>query len=52
MAKPPEFVIDRNTVYRVTIGTDRGRIVMDLDPRLAPNAVNKKPVTRDAAMNW
>jgi len=40
MAKPPEFVIDRNTVYRVTIGTDRGRIVMDLDPRLAPNAVN------------
>ena len=40
MAKPPEFVIDRNTVYRVTIGTDRGRIVMDLNPRLAPNAVN------------
>jgi peptidyl-prolyl cis-trans isomerase B (cyclophilin B) len=40
MPKPPEFVIDRNTVYRVTIATDRGRIVMDLDPRLAPNAVN------------
>src|SRR5207302_9920341 len=28
------------TVYRVTLAPTRGRLVMDLDPRLAPNAVN------------
>ncbi len=27
-------------MYRVTITTDRGAIVMDLDPQLAPNTVN------------
>ena len=27
-------------VYRATIETDRGRIVMDLDPKLAPQSVN------------
>jgi cyclophilin family peptidyl-prolyl cis-trans isomerase len=32
--------IDENTIYRVTIGTDRGDIVMDLDPRIAPLSVN------------
>jgi cyclophilin family peptidyl-prolyl cis-trans isomerase len=32
--------IDENTVYRVTIATERGDIVMDLDPRLAPKSVN------------
>lgn len=32
--------IDLETIYEVTIDTDRGRIVMDLDPRLAPNTVN------------
>jgi cyclophilin family peptidyl-prolyl cis-trans isomerase len=32
--------IDVNTIYRVTIGTDRGDIVMDLDPKLAPKTVN------------
>jgi cyclophilin family peptidyl-prolyl cis-trans isomerase len=32
--------IDENTIYRVTITTDRGDIVMDLDPKLAPNSVN------------
>jgi cyclophilin family peptidyl-prolyl cis-trans isomerase len=32
--------IDENTIYRVTITTDRGDIVMDLDPRLAPRTVN------------
>jgi len=32
--------IDENTIYRVTIGTDRGDIVMDLDPRIAPVSVN------------
>jgi cyclophilin family peptidyl-prolyl cis-trans isomerase len=27
-------------MYRVTIDTDKGDIVMDLDPQLAPNSVN------------
>jgi cyclophilin family peptidyl-prolyl cis-trans isomerase len=40
MAQPPEHEIDDNTVYRATITTDRGPIVMDLDPQLAPNSVN------------
>jgi len=40
MAKPPEKEIDDNAIYRATITTDRGPIVMDLDPQLAPNTVN------------
>src|SRR5512146_2022713 len=36
----PEQQIDAAKVYRVTITTDRGSIVMDLDPQLAPNTVN------------
>lgn len=32
--------IDLETIYEVTIDTDHGRIVMELDPRLAPNTVN------------
>jgi len=32
--------IDENTIYQVTIETDRGPIVMELDPRMAPNTVN------------
>jgi peptidyl-prolyl cis-trans isomerase B (cyclophilin B) len=40
MANPPEFEIDPNTVYRATITTDRGTIVMDLDATLAPTTVN------------
>ena len=40
MASEPEFTIDENTIYRVTIATAKGDIVMDLDPRLAPNTVN------------
>jgi cyclophilin family peptidyl-prolyl cis-trans isomerase len=40
MAQPPEFEIDAETVYEVTIDTDKGPIVMDLDPKLAPNSVN------------
>ena len=40
MANPPEFEIDMGKVYRATIATDRGRIVMDLDPKLAPQSVN------------
>jgi cyclophilin family peptidyl-prolyl cis-trans isomerase len=40
MAKPPEMATDPNTIYEVTLDTDRGTIVMDLDPRLAPVTVN------------
>jgi cyclophilin family peptidyl-prolyl cis-trans isomerase len=40
MAKPPAFEIDDQAMYRVTIDTDKGEIVMDLDPQLAPNTVN------------
>ena len=40
MPTPPAMTIDENTIYRVTIGTDRGDIVMDLDPRIAPLSVN------------
>ena len=40
MAQPPPFEIDTEKIYRVTITTDRGQIVADLDPQLAPNSVN------------
>ncbi|SRR6266545_3533306 len=40
MAQPPEMKIDLDTVYQVTLDTDRGDIVMELDPKLAPNTVN------------
>ena len=40
MAQPPAFEIDPEKVYRTTITTNRGTIVMDLDPKLAPNSVN------------
>ena len=40
MASEPELIIDENTIYRVTIATAKGDIVMDLDPRLAPRTVN------------
>jgi len=40
MAKPPDMQIDTDTVYQVMIETDRGTIVMDLDPHLAPTTVN------------
>ena len=36
----PDFEIDDSKIYRATITTDRGTIVMDLDPKLAPNTVN------------
>ena len=32
--------IDTDTIYRVTLGTSKGTIVMDLDPQLAPTTVN------------
>jgi peptidyl-prolyl cis-trans isomerase B (cyclophilin B) len=40
MAEPPEYQIDGSKLYRTTIVTDRGSIVMDLDPQLAANTVN------------
>ena len=40
MAQPPDMNIDPDAVYRTTIATDRGDIVMDLDPSLAPVTVN------------
>jgi len=36
----PEYQIDGSKIYRTTIETDRGTIVMDLDPKLAANTVN------------
>ena len=38
--KQPEPQTDADKIYRATITTDRGTIVMDLDPQLAPNTVN------------
>jgi cyclophilin family peptidyl-prolyl cis-trans isomerase len=40
MPNQPEPQTDESKIYRVTITTDRGPIVMDLDPQLAPNTVN------------
>ena len=40
MAQPPAHEIDDDALYRATITTDRGTIVMELDPQLAPNTVN------------
>ena len=40
MTARPEWQIDEQKAYRVTIDTDRGPIVMELDPQLAPNTVN------------
>jgi cyclophilin family peptidyl-prolyl cis-trans isomerase len=40
MANQPAPQTDASKIYRVTITTDRGSIVMDLDPQLAPNTVN------------
>jgi len=40
MAKPPAMEIETDKIYEVTLETNRGTIVMDLDPQLAPNTVN------------
>jgi peptidyl-prolyl cis-trans isomerase B (cyclophilin B) len=40
VAKMPEPQTDSDKIYRATITTDRGAIVMDLDPQLAPLTVN------------
>ena len=34
------MAIDDSTIYRITITTERGAIVADLDPRIAPVTVN------------
>ena len=40
MAQPPAFEIDAEVTYEVTITTDKGDIVMEINPELAPNTVN------------
>ena len=40
MPEQPEYQIDGSKIYRTTITTNRGTIVMDLDPQLAANTVN------------
>ena len=40
MAQLPESQTDDTKLYRTTITTSRGTIVMDLDPQLAPSTVN------------
>ena len=40
MPEAPEYQIDGSKLYRTTITTNRGTIVMDLDPKLAANTVN------------
>ena len=40
MAQPPAIETDASTIYTVTFDTDKGTIVADLDPRLAPITVN------------
>ena len=40
MPEAPEYQIDGSKIYRTTITTNRGTIVMDLDPQLAANTVN------------
>jgi peptidyl-prolyl cis-trans isomerase B (cyclophilin B) len=40
MANPPSMSINVDALYKVTITTDKGDIVMELDPALAPQTVN------------
>jgi cyclophilin family peptidyl-prolyl cis-trans isomerase len=40
VAKKPAPQTDASKIYRTTITTNRGTIVMDLDPQLAPATVN------------
>ena len=40
MSEAPEYQIDGSKLYRTTVTTNRGTIVMDLDPQLAANTVN------------
>src|SRR5438105_14326548 len=40
MASPPPMSIHVDALYKLTITTDKGDIVMELDPTLAPQTVN------------
>jgi peptidyl-prolyl cis-trans isomerase B (cyclophilin B) len=40
MANPPEMQINEDSIYDVVISTDKGEIVMELDPKLSPATVN------------
>ena len=40
MASAPPMTIDTDKLFDVTITTDRGTIVLELDPQLAPTTVN------------
>lgn len=40
MATPPPHQINDDATYRVDIATDRGAIVLELDPKMAPGTVN------------
>ena len=40
MTPPPDMDIDLDKRYEVTINTNRGSMVLDLDPKLAPRTVN------------
>jgi peptidyl-prolyl cis-trans isomerase B (cyclophilin B) len=40
VVKQPEQQTDTSKLYRTTIETDKGTIVLDLDPSIAPNTVN------------
>lgn len=41
MAKPYDMQIDLDTTYEVTFTTDKGDIVAEMDPKLAPATVNE-----------
>ncbi len=40
MTKPPAMNINLDALYRVTISTPKGTMVLELDPELAPSTVN------------
>jgi peptidyl-prolyl cis-trans isomerase B (cyclophilin B) len=40
MADRPEMTIDKTKTYRATLDTNKGKVVMDLQPSLAPVTVN------------
>ena len=40
MASPPAMDIDLDAVYQVALDTDKGEILLELDPQLAPTTVN------------
>lgn len=41
MAQPYDNQIDLDTIYEVTFKTDKGTIVAEMDPQLAPTTVNE-----------